>query len=262
MNFDGMTAEQAAEAIMQQHYQMGSTEERIAAACQHFYERGKADMRPKYGPVDPGKEVAAMTPSDAFYKGWLAAEDARNNGWTDDPIDPQADVRAFMAAFNQPMPSKPQWPDQETMDLRVRLVAEEFCEWLRDSGYERNVWIAHYEETLPLNGGLREIFSWAHDPDTADTIGERSMPKSADALIDMLYVTIGSLLAMGIDMWPLWAEVQRANMAKSVDSVKAADDRKIRGLSRAEKVTKPEGWKPPDIAGLLKNQGWEGEETR
>lgn len=159
--------------------------------------------------------------------------------------DIQADVRQFMAAFNQKMPETPQWPDQSTMDLRVRLVAEEFCEWLRDSGYEGNLWIGRYDPTLPGCSETREIFCWGYEPDTEDMIGARSFPKTADAIIDQIYVLIGSLLAMGIDFWPLWAEVQRKNMEK------------VGGPIINGKVTKPAGWTQPDIEGELRKQGWE-----
>lgn len=151
-----------------------------------------------------------------------------------DTIDPQTDVRQFMAAFNQPLPATPQWPDQETMDLRVRLVAEEFCEWLRDSGYE-----VHLQ--IDRERGHKLVYVLDRAPGTA------SLPKSADALIDLLYVTIGSLLAMGIDMWPLWKAVQQANMAK------------IGGPVVNGKQLKPMGWKPPAIDALLREQGWKGE---
>ena len=158
--------------------------------------------------------------------------------------DPQTDVLSFMLAFGQQVPYTPQWPDQATMDLRVRLVAEEFCEWLRDSGYEGNLWIAHYDHVEEVE---TEVYDW-HYESGIEPGEERSLPASADALIDLLYVTVGSLLAMGIDMWPLWAEVQRANMAKAGGPV-------IDG-----KQMKPAGWQPPDIAGLLRKQGWKGED--
>ncbi len=156
-------------------------------------------------------------------------------------IDIQADVREFMAAFNQAMPDKPQWPDQETMDLRVRLEAEEFCERLRDSGY---TFIMKINEPI-FDGTIlyRNIFFSAKDEREV-----RSLAKTADALIDQIYVIVGALLAMGIDMWPLWDAVQQANMAKAGGPV-------VNG-----KQMKPEGWKAPDIEGLLKEQGWEGEQ--
>lgn len=182
----------------------------IAAACRHFYGQGRKDEFHIYS----------------------------------NAIDPQLDVRQFMAAFNQTMPATPQWPDQETMDLRVRLVAEEFCEWLRDSGYDYELAVAH-----PGADGYDVVeCGWTYAKcRKGDPV--RSLPKSADALIDQMYVIIGTLLAMGIDMWPLWREVQRANMAK------------VGGPVVDGKVRKPAGWSPPDIDALLRNQGWEGEDA-
>lgn len=159
--------------------------------------------------------------------------------------DIQADVRQFMAAFDQEMPDSPQWPDQKTMDLRVRLKAEEFCEFLRDSGYNVHLAITRFAHACYAGGGVAEtevdVFV---DDDGEPSIP--SLPKSADALIDEIYVNVGTLLAMGIDFWPLWEAVQRANMAK------------VGGPIVNGKVSKPAGWSPPDIDALLKDQGWEG----
>lgn len=217
--FDNMTPQEAANEIKRMNawskpgqYDLGRW---IAEACQHFHARGAKEEVARY--LD-----------------------------TPDPIDPQADVRQFMEAFGQHMPPTPQWPDQQTMDLRVRLVAEEFCEWLRDSGYEGNLWIARYDHDTAIE---TEVYDW-HYESGIEPGEERSLPKSADALIDLLYVTIGSLLAMGIDMWPLWAEVQRANMAKLGGPV-------VNG-----KQMKPEGWQPPAIEELLRKQGWENTDGR
>lgn len=160
--------------------------------------------------------------------------------------DIQADVRQFMAAFNQAMPETPQWPDQATMDLRVRLVAEEFCEWLRDSGLECKVVVQEVVQDKDEDLTERKIFRFDNtncmDVTSCET---RSLPKTTDAIIDQIYVLIGSLLAMGIDFWPLWAEVQRKNMEK------------VGGPIINGKVTKPAGWTPPDIEGELRKQGWE-----
>lgn len=49
-----------------------------------------------------------------------------------------------------------------------------------------------------------------------------------------------------MDLDPLWQDVHRANMAKTTGPVRA-DGKRL----------KPEGWQPPDIAGVLRVQGWE-----
>lgn len=216
MNFEGMTPQQAAECITSS-YVIGSERDKcVAEACEHFRAVGVTEAR-----SDEDKEAMAIIREAAAKI-----------------CNPQKDVRAFMEAFGQPLPTTPQWPDQETMDLRVRLKAEEFCEWLRDSGYIFNVRVL---EPYPY-GMIHVVYD-----NNAGEFTPRSLPKSADALIDDLYVTIGTLLAMGIDMWPLWKAVQRANMAK------------IGGPVVNGKQMKPDGWTPPDIEGELRKQGWEGE---
>lgn len=56
-----------------------------------------------------------------------------------------------------------------------------------------------------------------------------------DALCDLLYVTYGAAVAMGIDLEPFYEEVQRANMEKT-NGPKREDGKQL----------KPEGWQPPN----------------
>lgn len=67
----------------------------------------------------------------------------------------------------------------------------------------------------------------------------------ADATIDLIVVLIGFAHSMGWPLDRLWSEVHRSNMAK-VDPATGAVRRREDG-----KVLKPEGWTPPDIAGVL-----------
>ena len=69
----------------------------------------------------------------------------------------------------------------------------------------------------------------------------------ADGIADLIYVLLGAALEYGIDMGPIWDEVQRTNMMKEGG-----------GIRGDGKILKPEGWLPPDISGLLKQQGWQG----
>ena len=75
----------------------------------------------------------------------------------------------------------------------------------------------------------------------------------ADALIDLVYVAIGTAHLMGLPWTQLWAEVQAANMAKE-RAVRS--DQSRRGSTWD--VIKPEGWRAPDIKGILKKFGWAG----
>jgi predicted HAD superfamily Cof-like phosphohydrolase len=62
-----------------------------------------------------------------------------------------------------------------------------------------------------------------------------------DGLCDLLYVVHSSALEFGIDLDPFWSEVHRTNMAK------------VGGPVREDgKRLKPDGWTPPDLAGVLR----------
>jgi len=87
------------------------------------------------------------------------------------------DVKIFMATFGQMVRTKPQFPDEKTMQLRYDLIKEELNE------------LEHAMKTK----NLKEV---------------------ADALTDILYVTYGAGYAYGIDLDKCFKEVQRANMSK------------------------------------------------
>ena len=87
------------------------------------------------------------------------------------------DVKVFMEKFGQMVRTKPQFPDDKTMQLRLDLIKEELSE---------------LEEAMKTKN-LKEI---------------------ADALTDILYVTYGAGYAYGIDLDECFKEVQRANMSK------------------------------------------------
>ena len=87
------------------------------------------------------------------------------------------DVKTFMETFGQIVRTKPQFPDEKTMQLRYDLIKEELSE---------------LEQAMKTKN-LKEI---------------------ADALTDILYVTYGAGFAYGIDLDKCFKEVQRANMSK------------------------------------------------
>ena len=77
-----------------------------------------------------------------------------------------------------------------------------------------------------------------------DAIEAKDVVAVADACADLIYVVIGLALAYGVDLRPVWQAVQRSNMAKLGGPVRE-DGKRL----------KPDGWAPPDIAGVLAEQG-------
>ena len=86
-------------------------------------------------------------------------------------------VKEFMQKFKQEVKSKPSFPDENIIKLRISLIKEELLE---------------LEEAL----------------------NEKNIEETADALTDILYVTYGAGHAFGIDLDKCFDEVQKSNMSK------------------------------------------------
>jgi predicted HAD superfamily Cof-like phosphohydrolase len=80
---------------------------------------------------------------------------------------------------------------------------------------------------------------------------EQDHAKMFDALIDLVYVAMGTAHLFGYPWQEGWQKVQAANMSK----VRAASPEQSKRQSTWD-VVKPPGWQPPDIEGLLQWCGW------
>lgn len=131
----------------------------------------------------------------------------------------QANVEAFHKTAGQTIGETPALRNAE---FRARLIAEEA------------------KETLEAITGLK----WKVEPTEEKTADGPGLADALDGFCDLIYVILGSAIEFGIrDLQPYWDEVQRSNMDKFPGGI----------CTRNEfgKVTKPKGWKPPDIAGVL-----------
>ena len=81
-----------------------------------------------------------------------------------------------------------------------------------------------------------------------DTKDDQDLAKQADALVDLVYVALGTAVMLGIPWDWLWDDVQRANMAK------------VRGVTHrghAVDVCKPPGWQGPQTQRILDIAGYQ-----
>lgn len=81
------------------------------------------------------------------------------------------------------------------------------------------------------------------------------LPDQADALVDLVYVALGTAHMMNLPWQELWDEVQRKNMQKVRST--GADDARGKRKNNLD-VVKPEGWTAPAIGEILRSHGWEG----
>jgi predicted HAD superfamily Cof-like phosphohydrolase len=77
-------------------------------------------------------------------------------------------------------------------------------------------------------------------------ISTDDLPAIADAVVDIVYLALGVAINLGIPFDAVWQEVQRANMKKTPGTEKHG-------------VSKPDGWKAPDVGGILARVGWKEE---
>lgn len=74
--------------------------------------------------------------------------------------------------------------------------------------------------------------------EVVEALGDCAPHRVAGELVDLIYVCLGTAVAMGLDLEPHWREVQRKNMQK------------VR-VPGADKAQKPEGFEPPNHLGVL-----------
>ncbi|MFQ5570917.1 MAG: hypothetical protein ACE5G0_14650 [Rhodothermales bacterium] len=141
-----------------------------------------------------------------------------------------------MRKAGQATPSTPTVPDEETRILRAKLILEEALETVRALGVGVRLAEGH---------GPEGVVS-AEESDLAFYIdGEADIEWVVDGCADISVVTIGTLIAFGIDDEPILEEVDRANLRKFGPG----------GYMREDgKWMKPPDWTPPDIMGVLARQ--------
>ncbi len=145
-------------------------------------------------------------------------------------------VKEFMAKAGQSMPATPCTPDQDVLKLRASLIFEECMETIRALGC--CILIQEAGQTVFILDGSKG-FKTKYE-------GTPDLEGIADGCADINVVSNGTAIACGIDMEPIQAEVDRANLAKFGPGSSLRSD---------GKVLKPPGWTPPDIAGKLREQG-------
>lgn len=89
-------------------------------------------------------------------------------------------VKEFHQAFGQRVGTKPEFPDAAERELRMKLLREEYVEYM----------------TAENTNDFIEV---------------------ADALADIIYIACGTAVSYGIPLDDVFAEVHRSNMAKLVD---------------------------------------------
>ncbi len=142
------------------------------------------------------------------------------------PTDHYGRVKAFMKKAAQSTPSSVVIPDASTRELRARLILEEALETVKALG----VSLKFQNQSVTIE----ECELAAGTPVDLEGV--------ADGCADISVVTMGTLIAFGIDDEELLREVDEANLRKFGQGSYSRED---------GKWMKPPDWNPPDIARIL-----------
>jgi predicted HAD superfamily Cof-like phosphohydrolase len=123
----------------------------------------------------------------------------------------QAMVKEFHQKYGVPCAERPEMPSIKDRMRRARLIMGEAAEFVE-----------------------------AADKD--------DFVEMVDALADILVVTYGTAVEMGVDLEPVFAEVHRSNMSKNG------------GRDVGGKVLKGPGFQPPRLPEVLREQGWQADQ--
>lgn len=153
--------------------------------------------------------------------------------------DRRSHVQAFFRIANQTARETPGTPSEAELRLGLSLVVEEGI-----------------LELLPaaLDIDTEHDHDWVLVRDLLHRFIERAPARVRlvplmDATIDTDYVVEGLRVRCGVDGTPLWTEVHAKNMAKQGGPKDPVTGKQL----------KPDGWTPPDIERLLREQGWQGD---
>jgi len=126
-------------------------------------------------------------------------------------------VADFHRAVGVELPDRPTLTSLDALDLREALVREEF------------------EEVM-------EQFARVRARAEADEVALEDLAAFAHELADLIYVAYGALVTFGLPADAVFAEVHRANLAKT-SGPKRADGKQL----------KPDGWQPADVLAVLES---------
>jgi len=152
----------------------------------------------------------------------------------------QRSNREFMQGCGQVVRDTPGDPGAEARLSQFKIIFEEVLELV----YALNI------EVTPTLGGCPadEMRCYSFDVDNCKH-HTFNLTEIVDALADIIYTCLGMANACGIAMKPILDEVCENNLLKLNTGTMNAEG----------KLVKRPDHPKPDIKGLLKNQGWEGE---
>ncbi len=140
-------------------------------------------------------------------------------------FDPVADIADFHRKFGLEYTGWPRTLPRDLADFRIKFMDEELNEYAQSNA------AAIMEHSMQKADLANYTFH---------------LEKMLDALVDEVYVVLGTSYLHGFDFREAWRRVHAANMRK-VRAERAEDSKRGSTFD----VIKPEGWEPPDHTDLV-----------
>lgn len=145
--------------------------------------------------------------------------------------------------------------DDSVVDFRVKFLLEELAELCDGYGLDLRWEIQQKPFPAAPCPSCSHIGPDYYQHRCPATPRWQDLPKIADALVDLVYVALGTAQLHRLPWARLFMAVHRANMRKE-RAAGTDDPRSTRPY--ALNVVKPAGWRPPDVIGALTRAGWKG----
>mgnify|MGYP001440054694 FL=1 len=121
-------------------------------------------------------------------------------------------------------------------------------------GFEKNDKVGIPENNELVN--FRTSFLLEELTEYTQAITKKDTAGALDALVDIVYIALGTAWLFNLPFEKAWNEVQKANMSK----IRTKSKSKKRGTSFD--VVKPKGWRPPDLEQIIEEEKEKQNEKR
>lgn len=176
-------------------------------------------------------------------------------------------VKDWMTKFGQDTPPTPVIPSLEIRKLRAKLILEEALETI--SALNIGVYLKNQDDEFDCLQDIQDITFTEWD----SPLSKPDLTETADGIADSLVVLLGTAVACGIDIEPVFEEVMRSNDSKLWTENELNEAKKIPNCKYIYKehwitnnprrfivmldgkVIKSPSYSPANILPILKEQG-------
>jgi len=135
--------------------------------------------------------------------------------------------------------------NKEFFDKRSDLI-KDIDQFHKKFGFEKNEKVGIPDNNELVN--FRTSFLMEELAEYTQAITKKDAAGALDALVDIVYIALGTAWLFNLPFDKAWNEVQKANMSK----VRAKSKSKKRGT--AFDVIKPKGWEAPNIERIVEEE--------